>query len=66
METVLLDGSHVYGITVEELDVAGQEIDRWLNVACVTVAYERFLDTKRLAEEFARAFSSEPPSTRRF
>jgi hypothetical protein len=65
-ETVLLDGSDVYGIAVEELDAAGQKIDHWLNVACATVPYERFLDTKRLAEEFARALSSEPPSTRRF
>ncbi len=65
-ETILLSGSDVYRIAVEELEAAGQEIDRWLDVICGTVPYERFLDTKRLAEEFARSFSGESPSTRRF
>jgi hypothetical protein len=64
--TVLLDGSDVYGIAVEELDAAGREIDNWLNVVCVVVNYERFLETKRLVEEFAKTLSSEPSSTRRF
>jgi hypothetical protein len=64
--TVLLDGAAAYGISIEELDIAGKEIDHWLKAVCASVPYERFLDTKRLAEAFASTSSSETPSTRRF
>ena len=65
-ETVFLDGSDVYGIAVEDLDTTGDEISHWLDAVCVSATYDRFLDTKRLAEEFAAALGDEAPSTRRF
>lgn len=65
-EVILLEGPDVYGVAIEDLDASGGEIDRWLNAICLTVPYERFPDTKRLAEEFARALGSEPNSTQRF
>lgn len=65
-EAVLLEGPDVYGVAIEDLDASGGEIDRWLNAICLTVPYERFPDTKRLAEDFARALGSEPNSTKRF
>jgi hypothetical protein len=63
--TVLLDSADVYGISLE-LEAAGHEIDRWLNAVCVNLPYERFCDTKRMAEDFSRALGAEPTSIRRF
>ncbi len=65
-EVILLEGPDVYGVAIEDLDASGLELDRWLNAICLTVPYERFPDTKRLAEDFARALGSEPNSTQRF
>ncbi len=65
-ETVLLDASNVYGISVQELEAAGRELDRWLTAVCTTVPYQRSLDTKRLAEEFAKELGGETPCTKRF
>ncbi len=65
-ETALLDGADVYGIAVEDLDTLGQRIDQWLNAVCITIGYDRFPDTKQLAEDFAQAIGSEPTSARRF
>lgn len=65
-ETVLLDSADLYGICVEDLEAAGREIDQWLNAVCLIMPYERFRDTKRIAEDFARALGAEPTSTRCF
>jgi hypothetical protein len=65
-EVILLEGPDVYGVAIEDLDASGREIDRWLNAICLTVPYERFPDTKKLAEDFARALGGEPDSTQRF
>lgn len=65
-ETVLLDAADVYGIAVQDLQAIGREFDEWLSAICVRVPYERFLDTKRIAEDFARSLGGEPISTDRF
>jgi hypothetical protein len=64
--TVELDGPDVYGVSITELQTGATEIDAWLNLVCAAVPYERFRDTKRLVEDFARALGSEPKSTRTF
>ena len=65
-EAILLESPDVYGIGIEDLQAAGREMDRWLNATCLAIAYERFPDTKRLVEDFARALGSEAKSPARF
>ncbi|MBS1790946.1 MAG: hypothetical protein JST85_24755 [Acidobacteria bacterium] len=64
--SVLLEGPDVYGIAIDDLKLAGDEINQWLNAVSGNVPYERFCDTKRLAEDFARALGEEPISTHTF
>ena len=65
-DTVLLDGSDVYGIAIEDLQAAAEEIDRWLSAVCATVPYERWRDTKQIVKEFSRELGGESTSIQSF
>lgn len=66
IDTLLYDGADVYGVDIRELARTGSIIDEWLNAACLAIGYERFRDTKRACEEFARALGGKSVSTSEF
>lgn len=53
-DTIQYDGADVYGIDINDLTATGAAINRWLSAACVAIGYERFRDTKALAENLMR------------
>lgn len=65
-DAVLLNGTDVYGIAVDDLAAAGHEVDNWLNVLCASVSFSRFTDTKRIIEEYTRALGANSNSIRDF
>lgn len=65
-DTLLYDGTDVYGIAINDLRATSRAIEGWLNPACEATAYERFPDTKRLCEKLARDLAGTSASVRKF
>jgi hypothetical protein len=65
-DTLVYDGADVYGISIDDLTATASVADHWLNAATTAMGYERFCDTKRVCEEFARALFGTPGSIQEF
>ncbi len=65
-DTLTYDAADVYGVSLADIDQAGQEIDAWVEATCSASGYERFIDTAALCANFARALGAGETNVRRF
>jgi hypothetical protein len=60
-ESVMLTHVDVYGLDIQEVVDAGEQIDRWLNRVCQLTGYPRFMDTQAEIERFQAALATRGP-----
>jgi hypothetical protein len=65
-DTLVYNGTDVYGIAVQDLSKAALVIGDWLDAACTATGHQRFHNTERLCEEFVSALGEKYGGAREF